>query len=162
LSPCTTYLVRYYYSYKLLFNYIDSHVRGWGVGAGLRRHGNSVWSVISGSTVCRGWSRWIRTSRGVVVGLIVRPVQAWKKERYKLFDWLIWSSLGYLNHMILSRLSQPMGAGTGGLVPTLEMIWVGIAHPEFSIFWKYFGWGLPTIDFVQKHYCIIIIKRFSV
>jgi len=31
------------------------------------------------------WSRLIGTS-GVVVGLTVQPLQAWKKGRYKLFD----------------------------------------------------------------------------
>jgi len=28
----------------------------------------------------------IGTSGGVVVGLTIQPVQAWKKGRYKLFD----------------------------------------------------------------------------
>jgi len=32
------------------------------------------------------WSRMIGTSGGVVVGLTVQPVQAWKKGRYKLFE----------------------------------------------------------------------------
>jgi len=30
---------------------------------------------------------------GNIVGLTVQPVQAWKNERYKLFDWLIDTSL---------------------------------------------------------------------
>jgi len=36
--------------------------------------------------ICRGWSRLIGTSGGVVVGLTVQPAQAWKKGRYNLFD----------------------------------------------------------------------------
>jgi len=39
-----------------------------------------------GSTVYKGWSRWIGTSGGIVVGLTVQHVQAWKRRRYKLFD----------------------------------------------------------------------------
>jgi len=31
----------------------------------------------------------MNVSGGVVVGLTVQPVQAWKKARYTLFDWLI-------------------------------------------------------------------------
>jgi len=48
------------------------------------RTGNAI--EIRLSTVCRGWSRLIGTSGGVVVGLTVQPMQAWEKERYKLFD----------------------------------------------------------------------------
>jgi len=44
-------------------------------------YGKEVWYAD-----CRGWSRLIRTSGGVVVGLTVQPVQAWKKRGYKLFD----------------------------------------------------------------------------
>jgi len=35
---------------------------------------------------CRGWSRLIWKSGGVVVGLTVQSVRAWKKGRYKLFE----------------------------------------------------------------------------
>jgi len=49
-----------------------------------------------GSTVRRGWSRLIRTSGGVVVGLTVQPVQAWKKGRYKLCDFNLFYLIEYL------------------------------------------------------------------
>jgi len=50
-----------------------------------------------------------------------------------------------------------LGGQGGGREPTLEIIWVGIAHPEFpslEIVWM----KLPTLEIVQKQYSI---KQFS-
>jgi len=59
-------------------------------------------------TVCRGRSRLIRTSGGVVVGLTIQPVQAWKKWHYKLFDWFIdWSKPNETRHYLFHNLTGP-------------------------------------------------------
>jgi len=44
---------------------------------------------------------------------------------------------------------------TGGHVPTLEIIWVCLNHPEFFLLGNSFGKELPTLDFVQKENRII-------
>jgi len=54
----------------------------------------------------------------------------------------------------------PALGGQGGHVPTLEKIWVGIAHPTFP---SLVGVWVTTTHpgFCAKQYCIMLNKQFS-